>query len=147
MFGSAELLPASFHSLPFCCLLWREEAFYAVFSKGKTSFALNLGEFLSHSIFLWYCVFLYIGSHSDGADLGTEFCVIFFIQLFNFYSIVSFYNPLPWFKKTISVAFCFPNDFPQPSLILSKPVQLWIVSWQCLSHYFNLWEFFYICMC
>lgn len=42
---------ASFHSLPFCCLLWREEAFYAVFSKGKMSFALNLGEFLFYSFF------------------------------------------------------------------------------------------------
>lgn len=70
------------------------------------------------------------------------------------YSAIYIFTPL-WastvhfyvLKKIISLAFCFPNDLPQPSLILSKPVQLWIVSWQCLSHYFNLWEFLYICMC
>lgn len=87
-------------------------------------------------------MFLYIGSHSDHAVLGTLFCVIIFIQLFTFLllwaSTVHFHD----IKKIISLAFCFPNDLPQPSLVLSKPVQLWIVSWQCLSHYFNLWEVF-----
>lgn len=137
MFGNAELLLPLF--IPFHSVAsYEERKLFMQFSlRGKCLLHWTWENFYFILFFsLVMCVSLHWITFWPCCSWDIVLCNFLYSAIYIF-TVVSFYSPLPWYKKIISLAFCF-----QPSLVLSKPVQLWIVSWQCLSHYFNLWEVF-----
>lgn len=120
-------LPATFHSLPFCCPLWRE-AFIRFSLRGKC---------LLHSWLCWsVCVFLCIRTHSGSSGLGAymDICVHIFNLLFAF---LLYYGLAQSLKKVILQSFVFPVILL--ALILKSANATPLKSVNCVMAMFGLW--------